>query len=90
MTGLGELHLAQADGTLPTTLATGSAPGESGVSVLRLRFRAGIHFSAAAQQNLIWFVSRVRAECRMAGRTHRHEMRAGALAICPAGRDGAR
>jgi AraC family transcriptional regulator len=30
MTGLGELHLAQAGGSLPTTLAAGNAPGESG------------------------------------------------------------
>jgi AraC family transcriptional regulator len=84
LTGFGELLLAQADGTLPTTLAAGSARGKSGVSVLRLRFPAGVDFSATAQQHLIWFVSRVRAECRMADRTHRHDMRAGALAICAA------
>jgi hypothetical protein len=33
-----ELSLAQADGSLPTTLAAGSAPGESGVCVHSVRF----------------------------------------------------
>jgi hypothetical protein len=33
MLGIDEGHLAQEDGSLPTTLAAGSAPGESGVSV---------------------------------------------------------
>jgi hypothetical protein len=46
MMGIGELYLAQEDGGLPTTLAAGSAPGESGVSVLSLRFRGDVHFSA--------------------------------------------
>ena len=84
---IGGLSLAQEDGGSPTTLAAGSAPGESGVSVLSLRFRGGVHFSATPQQHLIWFVSPVRIECRMAGRTLRHEAPAGSLAICPAGID---
>ena len=46
MTGNGELYLAQEDGGLPTTLAAGSARGESGVSVHSMRFRGGAHFSA--------------------------------------------
>ena len=33
-----KLYLAQEDGGLATTLAAGSAPGESGVSVLSVRF----------------------------------------------------
>jgi len=68
-------------------LAVCSAPGESGVSVLSLRFRDGAHFSATTQQHLVWFVSPVRVDCRMAGRTLRHEAPAGSLAICPAGID---
>jgi AraC family transcriptional regulator len=87
MTGIVEANLAQEDGCLPTTLAVGSAPGESGVSVLRLRFRGGLHFSATTQQHLIWFVSPVRIECRMADRTLGHEAPGGSLAICPAGID---
>ena len=35
--------MAQQDGGAPTTLAAGSAPGESGVSVLTVRFDGGMH-----------------------------------------------
>jgi AraC family transcriptional regulator len=87
MTDIGELYLAQEDGGSPTTLAAGSAPGESGVSVLSLRFRGGVHFSATPQQHLVWFVSPVRIDCRMGGRALRHEAPAGSRAICPAGID---
>jgi len=87
MMGSGALRLAQADGGLPTTLAAGSAPGESGVSVLRVRFRGGAHFNVIARQHLVCFVSQVRIECRMAGRMLRHQAPAGSLAICPAGID---
>ena len=83
----GAFYLAQEDGGLPTTLAAGRAPGESGVSVFSLRFRGGMHFSATTQQHLIWFASPVRIDCRIAGRTLRHEAPAGSLAICPAGID---
>jgi AraC family transcriptional regulator len=86
----GELSLAQKDGGWPTILATGSAPGESGVSVLKLRFQDGAHFSATPRQHLVWFqVSPVRIDCRIAGRTLWHEPPAGSLAICPAGIDSA-
>ena len=79
----GACYLAQEDGGLPTTLAAGSAPGESGVSVLNLRFQDGFHFSATPQQHLIWFGSPVRVDCRIAGRTLRHQAPAGSLTICP-------
>jgi AraC family transcriptional regulator len=87
MKGIGEFYLVQADGSLPTTLTAGSATGESGVSVFSLRFHGGLHFSATTQRHLIWFVSPVHVDCRMAGRTLRHEAPAGSLAICPAGID---
>jgi AraC family transcriptional regulator len=87
MIGIGERCLAQEDGGLPTMLAAGSAPGESGVSVFSLRFRGGLHFSATTQQHLIWFVSPVRIECRIADRTLWHPAPPGSLAICPAGTD---
>jgi AraC family transcriptional regulator len=83
-----ELHLAQPDGSMPTTLAVGSPPGESGVSILSLRFRGGIRFSATPREHLVCFVSSpVRLDCRMAGHTYRHQAPAGSLAICPAGID---
>jgi hypothetical protein len=75
------------DGGPPTTLVIGSAPGESGVSVLRVRFRGGAHFEVIARQHLVCFVSPVRIECRMAGRTLRHDAPAGSLAIFPTGID---
>src|ERR1700730_17788706 len=75
----GELRLAQEDGALPTTLAAGGAPGKSGVSVLRVRFRDGAHFSGTTQQHLICLGSEVRIECHMAGRALRYEAPAGAL-----------
>jgi AraC family transcriptional regulator len=85
----GELRMAQKDGGWPTILANGSAPGESGVSVLNLRFQDGAHFSATPRQHLVWFqVSpQTRIECRIAGRELWHEPPAGSLAICPAGID---
>ena len=91
MIDIGEIYLAQGDGGRPTTLAAGSAPGESGVSILSVRFRGGAHFSATPRRHLIWFhlSSQVRVECRIAGRALRHEPPAGSLAICPAGTDSA-
>jgi AraC family transcriptional regulator len=83
----GEYYLAQEDGSFPTIVAGGSARGESGVSVLSLRFLQGLHFRATTQQHLVWFQSPVQIECRMADRTLWHEAPAGSLAICPAGMD---
>ena len=48
---IGEVFSAQKDGSPPTILASGCAPGESGVSVVSLRFQGSAHFyglSAAA------------------------------------------
>ena len=85
--GTGELYLAQEDGTSPTILVHGRAPGESGVSVVSLRFHGGLHYRATTQQHLVWFQSPVRIECRMADHTLGHQAPAGSLAICPAGID---
>ena len=49
MMDIGALHMAQQDGGTPTTLAAGSAPGESGVSVLNFRFDGGMHLLASAR-----------------------------------------
>ncbi len=86
--GLGELDAAQQDAGLPTILAAGSAPGESGVSVLSVRFHGGMHFTAIPQRHCICFqMPQLRIERRMAGRALRYEAPAGSLAICPAGFD---
>src|SRR5262245_31306119 len=87
--GFGGLSLAQQDGSWPATLAAGSAPGESGVSILGVRFQGAVHLSATLKHHLICFVSPVHISCRMADRALRHQAPAGSLAICPAGVDGA-
>jgi len=91
MSGIGRFNLAQADGGAPTTLAAGSAPGESGVSILSCRFEGGAYFSATPQQHLFWFNLSPQAKyaCRIADRELRHEPVTGSFAICPAGCDGA-
>ena len=50
MMDIGALRMAQQDGGAPTTLAAGSAPGESGVSVLSVRFDGGMHLLAVSFQ----------------------------------------
>src|SRR5271170_7574349 len=85
--GIVDHYLAQQDGAFPTILAGGAARGESGVSVLSLRFLSGMHFRATTQQHLVWFQSPMHIECRMADRTLQHQAPAGSLAICPAGID---
>jgi AraC family transcriptional regulator len=86
--GTDEVYLVQEDDGVPTILSSGSAQGESGVSILSLRFKNGVHFSATSRQHLIWFqLSDVRIECRRAGRKLTQNVRAETLAICPAGID---
>ena len=86
--GVDELSLAQEDGNLPTTLVAGSAPGESGLSVRCVRFQGGLHLSGTLRQHLICFqLAQACFDCRMGGRSLRHEPPAGSLAICPAGID---
>jgi AraC family transcriptional regulator len=84
---VGEISSAQKDGAPPTILASGRAPGESGVSVVSLRFKGSAHFSANLRQHLVAFVSKTRIKCRLAGRALYHEAHEGSLAICPAGLD---
>ena len=75
--GSDEIRLAQPDGGFPTVVAAGSAPGESGLSVLRLQARGGAQFSTILQQHLVCFMSPVRISCRMAGRSHTARTRRG-------------
>ena len=89
---IGELCLMQKDGELPTTLATGRAPGESGVTLLNLQFEGGLHVSGTSRQHLVLFQQMTEScsfECRFADRTVSHDPPTGALAICPAGIDQA-
>ena len=85
---IGALRMAQQDGGAPTTLAAGSAPGESGVSVLNFRFDGGMHLLATPRCHCICFeMSQVRVEKRMAGRIAHYERPVGSLTINPAGYD---
>ena len=84
---IGEVFSAQKDGASPTILASGRAPGESGVSVLNLRYKGAAHFRAYLRHHLVAFVSTSRIKCRMAQRSLHHTAHQGSLAICPAGLD---
>jgi AraC family transcriptional regulator len=88
--GAGVDHLAfmQEDGSAPTTLVAGSAPGESGVLIRCLRFRGGLHLKGNPHKHLVCFqLGHARFDCRIGGRALQHQPRAGSLAICPAGCD---
>jgi AraC family transcriptional regulator len=84
-----ELCLAQADDGLPTAVASGSAPGESGVFVLRARFKGGAHISATPRRHhvCLQLTPRPHFECRIADQRLSHKPKAGSIAICPAGAD---
>jgi AraC family transcriptional regulator len=84
---VGEIFSAQKDGAPPTILAGGRAPGESGVTVVSLRYKGSAHFSAYLRQHLVAFVSKTRIKCRLAGRALYHKAHEGSLAILPAGLD---
>jgi AraC family transcriptional regulator len=86
---IGELQMAQADGGPPTIVVSGSAPGESGVAVLRARFRGGVHFSGTLRPHQVCFQLSppLRMERRMGGRALRADSPPGTLSICPGGAD---
>ena len=67
---IAELRLAQADGDLPSVVAAGSAPGESGAFVFNARFHGGGHVSATPRLHRICFHVRPSAyvDSRIAGR----------------------
>lgn len=82
---IGEIFSAQKDGAPPTILASGHAPGESGVSVVHRHYLGGAHFRASPRQHVISFVSRSRIRCRLKHHALCHEAHDGSLLICPAG-----
>jgi AraC family transcriptional regulator len=85
-----ELSMAQEDGAPPTTLGAGSAPGESGVSVLSAHFEGAIHVSATSRRRHHVFFGMsepLRYRCHIAGRSISHEPPPGSLAVCPAESD---
>jgi AraC family transcriptional regulator len=86
---ISELRLAQADGGLPTVVAAGSAPGESGVFVFSPRFHGAAHVSATPRLHHICFLLTPCAHVysRIADQALSYEPPRGSLAISPAGAD---
>ena len=65
-----ELSMAQEDGAPPATLGARSAPGESGVSVLRARFEGAMHVNATSRRRHHVFFGMsepLRYRCHIAG-----------------------
>ena len=88
MVDIGGVRMALQDGGPPTTLAAGSAPGESGVSVVSVRFDGSRHLLTTPRCHCICFqMPPGRVERRMAGRVVRLERLVGSLTIYPAGFD---
>jgi AraC family transcriptional regulator len=84
---IGKVIHAQKNGDAPTTLAYGSAPGESGLFVVNVHYQGSAHFIGSLKQHMISFVSPARMHCRLAGQSLTHEAHEGSLAIGPAGLD---
>jgi AraC family transcriptional regulator len=85
-----ELYVTQQDGSLPTTVVAGGAPGESGISIFCTRFEGAMHLNATSLRHHIicfQFSGESRFECRIADQRLSHRPSAGSLAICPAGAD---
>jgi AraC family transcriptional regulator len=85
--GVAELHLTQEGGEPPAVLAAGSAPGEHGLAVFKVRFCGGVHLGATTpRRHLVWFqLSDAFVECRRERRVFRETVPGGSLAICIAG-----
>jgi AraC family transcriptional regulator len=84
---VGDVSSAQGDGTPPAVLVAGSAPGDSGVSIMTLNYQGSTHFTAALRKHVITFMSPGPITCRLAGKTLSHNARDFSLGIFPAGLD---
>jgi len=82
MLDIGTVCMAQQDGRAPTTLADGSAPGESGVCVLSVRFDGSMQLLARPRWHCMCFQMTPGR-----GRVVRLERPVGSLTITPAGFD---
>lgn len=84
-----KLRITQADGGLPTVIAAGSAPGESGVSISWTRFDGGGYVAATSRLHHIWFdlTPCTHSDFRIADQTLSYTPLPGSLGICPAGAD---
>jgi AraC family transcriptional regulator len=83
----GDVSAMQKNGDPPLILASGSAPGESGVSVVQMHFQGAGHFKGTLRHHVISFGSSARMHCALADRRLSHNAPDGSLSICPAGID---
>jgi hypothetical protein len=79
------LYLAHEDGASPTPLSVSRAPGESGVSVLRLRFPGDAYYGATLRQHFIRFQMspQVRLERPLVWGAVRRDVTVGSLRSIP-------
>lgn len=82
-----EGHLRNDGDATPTLLSATSALGESGISVLRLRFPGRSHYGATLQKHFVRFQMhpRVRLDCIPAWQVVGADVMVGSFAIHPAG-----
>jgi len=85
----GEVHCAQLDGAPPTVITAAAPRGESGISLLRMRFKHAAYFSGTMRQHLVFLQMspELRLKCQIGEHHLVHAPRFGAVAICPAGID---
>ncbi len=87
MTSWSEPYSVRDDGNLPSLLSASSAPGESGVAVLRLRFPGGSRYAATLRRHFVRFQMQpqVRLDCDPESQAFCADAPVGAFAIHPAG-----
>ena len=89
LSDIGDVSSIQRNGDPPTVITAGAAPGESGVAVVQLHYRGGVHFRADLRHHVVGFVTAGPISCRMADRTLQHDAQEGGLSVFPAGIDTA-
>jgi AraC family transcriptional regulator len=80
----GDVSAMQKNGDPPLNLASGSAPGASGVSVVQLRFEGTGHFKGTLRDHVISFGWSGWMHCALDDRAISHDASEGSLSICPA------
>jgi len=87
MTSNATFFYSQGDGLPPAPIAQGSAPGESGLSILNARFRDVAYVKATGERHLVFLHLSEPAwvECRMGSNRILHQARFGTMGICPSG-----
>lgn len=87
MTSNANFFYSEGNGLPPTPIAQGSAPGESGLSILNARFRDAAHVKATDERHLVFLHLSEPAwvECKMGSNRVLHQARVGTMGVCPSG-----